>query len=187
MLELESLVRAGTLLNWCLLIAQEARSIGRCRRLGIPAPTLFSVDLLRNRLYMEDIQDSCRIRDILMGDISTIGLSNLMITDLAAAIGRTVSRLHQGDLIHGDLTTSNMLIRREANQLVLIDFGLSQQSSLDEDKAVDLMVLERCIESSHSTIAQVLLGEIYRNYCGHDVLKRLDQVRLRGRKRTPIG
>src|SRR6266540_2207324 len=91
-------------------------------------------------------------------------------------IGTEVARMHLADIIHGDLTTSNMmlrcptflhntntsspteLVRRDypsnndkdeiVNQ-VLIDFGLSYVSTLVEDKAVDLYVLERAFASTH--------------------------------------
>ncbi|KAE9460688.1 hypothetical protein C3L33_07475, partial [Rhododendron williamsianum] len=67
-----------------------------------------------------------------------------------------IGKLHDGGLIHGDLTTSNMLIRDNTNQLVLIDFGLSFTSTLPEDKAVDLYVLERALLSMHSSCGNVM-------------------------------
>lgn len=66
--------------------------------------------------------------------------------------------MHSIDVIHGDLTTSNMLLRTPAAstsqttsepRVVLIDFGLSYISTLPEDKAVDLYVLERALASTH--------------------------------------
>ena len=58
--------------------------------------------------------------------------------------------MHAIDVIHGDLTTSNMLLRSTSPpSIVLIDFGLSYVSSLVEDKAVDLYVLERALASTH--------------------------------------
>ncbi|KAG8909222.1 serine/threonine-protein kinase bud32 [Tulasnella sp. 408] len=61
--------------------------------------------------------------------------------------------MHAVDIIHGDLTTSNMMLRKSSGtdeiELVLIDFGLSYQSALVEDKAVDLYVLERAFASTH--------------------------------------
>ncbi|KAM0041453.1 putative non-specific serine/threonine protein kinase [Helianthus debilis subsp. tardiflorus] len=56
----------------------------------------------------------------------------------------------------GDLTTSNMLRRSGSNQLVLIDFGLSFVSTLSEDKAIDLYVLERALLSMHSSCWNVM-------------------------------
>ncbi|CUA67327.1 hypothetical protein RSOLAG22IIIB_07364 [Rhizoctonia solani] len=68
-------------------------------------------------------------------------------------IGEEIAKMHKSDIIHGDLTTSNMMLRRrvqgQETQLVLIDFGLSYNSALVEDKAVDLYVLERAFASTH--------------------------------------
>ncbi|KAG5641384.1 hypothetical protein DXG03_005366 [Asterophora parasitica] len=75
-----------------------------------------------------------------------------------ALVGIELAKMHAADIIHGDLTTSNMMLRHPASyaanpkvstQLVLIDFGLSYHSSLVEDKAVDLYVLERAFSSTH--------------------------------------
>lgn len=61
-----------------------------------------------------------------------------------------MAKLHDGGMIHGDLTTSNMIVRKADEALVLIDFGLATIATLPEDKAVDLYVLERAITSAHS-------------------------------------
>lgn len=67
-----------------------------------------------------------------------------------ASIGRSIGQIHAIDVIHGDLTTSNMLLRSSSPpSIVLIDFGLSYVSTLIEDKAVDLYVLERALASTH--------------------------------------
>jgi TP53 regulating kinase-like protein len=63
-------------------------------------------------------------------------------------IGGIIAKLHDINLIHGDLTTSNILMRPDG-RLVAIDFGLSHVSTMIEDKAVDLYVLERAFLSTH--------------------------------------
>ena len=67
-----------------------------------------------------------------------------------------MARLHDGGLVHGDLTTSNMILRDADGVLVLIDFGLAANATLAEDKAVDLYVLERAITSAHSHYAALV-------------------------------
>lgn len=105
--------------------------------------------------------------------------------------------------MHGDLTTSNMLVKRDltANESYLvddkdiyfIDFGLSFISAQLEDKAVDLYVLERALLSTHSQHAEFIFDNILKGFqteykTGYDqLLDRLNQVRLRGRKRSMIG
>ncbi|RAH66854.1 serine/threonine protein kinase BUD32, partial [Aspergillus aculeatinus CBS 121060] len=127
--------------------------------------------------------------------------------DLLRRIGAAVGRLHAAGVIHGDLTTSNLILRPASSkkegegegegevdlegEVVLIDFGLASQSVQDEDRAVDLYVLERAFGSTHprteAFFAEVLDG--YRaSYRGAaSVLKRLEEVRLRGRKKSMLG
>lgn len=117
-------------------------------------------------------------------------------------IGRLVGSLHAAGVVHGDLTTSNLMLRgshpdeKDGNpsmdgDIVLIDFGLAVQSSQDEDRAVDLYVLERAFGSTHPRtepfFASLLQG--YReSYKGAGpALKRLEDVRMRGRKRSMVG
>ncbi|THH09953.1 hypothetical protein EW145_g1653 [Phellinidium pouzarii] len=80
--------------------------------------------------------------------------------EVMAMIGVELAKMHMADVIHGDLTTSNMMLQKRLRtpyddnkwtpaELVLIDFGLSYVSSLAEDKAVDLYVLERAFASTH--------------------------------------
>jgi len=66
-------------------------------------------------------------------------------------IGTSVGGLHASGVVHGDLTTSNLLLREENGEMdvVLIDFGLGSVSTSEEDMAVDLYVLERAFASTH--------------------------------------
>jgi TP53 regulating kinase-like protein len=150
------------------------------------------------------------------------------VRGLLRRIGRAVGVLHaKGGVVHGDLTTSNVMVRpvvrdtttngdvslRDSNgkagegetgassifsqpyEIVLIDFGLATQSIQDEDRAVDLYVLERAFGSTHPRQEgwfdqEVLQSqEGYRGAWGGSkvALKRLEDVRLRGRKRTMVG
>ncbi|RMZ79502.1 hypothetical protein DV737_g3368, partial [Chaetothyriales sp. CBS 132003] len=132
---------------------------------------------------------------------------------LMRRVGRTVGLLHgKGGVVHGDLTTSNVMLRpapastEEAGggeqhmpslegDIVLIDFGLAAQAIQDEDRAVDLYVLERAFGSTHPMQEHWFDAEVLQSPHGYRgsfkgasaVLKRLDDVRLRGRKRSMIG
>lgn len=108
---------------------------------------------------------------------------------IASKIGKILAAMHNANVIHGDLTTSNMLLHTE--DLFLIDFGLAQVSKLAEDKAVDLYVLERSLGSVHSEL-DGLFSDILREYCAmvndRDAIKlKLHEVQKRGRKRSMIG
>lgn len=130
---------------------------------------------------------------------------------LLRRIGRAVGTMHsKGGVVHGDLTSSNVMVRAardrhsEADRdgppdlngdIVLIDFGLALQSVQDEDRAVDLYVLERAFGSTHPRQEGWFDAEVLQHPDGYKgsfkganvVLKRLEEVRLRGRKRSMIG
>eukprot|EP01016_Furgasonia_blochmanni_P017847 TRINITY_DN2050_c0_g2_i10.p3 TRINITY_DN2050_c0_g2~~TRINITY_DN2050_c0_g2_i10.p3 ORF type:complete len:141 (+),score=18.18 TRINITY_DN2050_c0_g2_i10:407-829(+) len=129
---------------------------------------------------------------------------------LMKEIGANLAKMHDADIIHGDLTTSNIMLKphlgfedSDANlrhierfkssigTLFIIDFGLSFMSANPEDKAVDLYVLERAFLSTHPTLEDEL-KQIFESYKTHStksvaVLKRLEDVRRRGRKRLAFG
>ncbi|XP_072270231.1 EKC/KEOPS complex subunit TP53RK [Pyxicephalus adspersus] len=169
--------------------AQEGRAILRCRKAGIPAPVIYFVDYVTNCIYMEDIEGSVTVRDYIM----TAQKNGRNLHDLAEKIGKILARMHDEDVIHGDLTTSNMLLRppHQDLDLVLIDFGLSFISALPEDKGVDLYVLEKAFLSTHPNTEEIF-SALLKSYSASSkksspVIKKLDEVRLRGRKRSMIG
>ncbi|XP_020580316.1 EKC/KEOPS complex subunit bud32 [Phalaenopsis equestris] len=167
----------------------EARCMTKARKLGVPTPALYAIDPLLHTLAFEFVEGKA-VKDILL-DFGLYGINVELMNELAMQIGASIGKLHDGGLIHGDLTTSNMIIRNETNQLVLIDFGLSFTSTIPEDKAVDLYVLERALLSMHSSCGNVMdkILAAYKKSSKQwsSTLNKLAQVRLRGRKRTMIG
>lgn len=167
----------------------EARCMTKARRLGVCTPVLYAVDPVLHSLTFEYVEGPA-VKDIFL-DFGTNGIVEEKMDDIATQIGIAIAKIHDGGLVHGDLTTSNMLIRSGTNQLVLIDFGLSFTSTLPEDKAVDLYVLERAILSMHSSCGNVMdqILAAYRKSSKQwsSTLNKLAQVRQRGRKRTMIG
>ena len=72
-------------------------------------------------------------------------LKDVIDEDLSFKVGEKISKLHSADIIHGDITSSNIMLQND--NLVFIDFGLGRYSDLDEDKAVDLLVLKKSLQS----------------------------------------
>lgn len=119
--------------------------------------------------------------------------------------------MHLAEIVHGDLTTSNMMLRllppgsTPSFEVVMIDFGLSSSSRMAEDRAVDLYVLERAFASTHpipllesgeqgvphfdKVLEGYRLGVERRGVKGEwaKIFARLEEVRLRGRKRSMVG
>lgn len=159
---------------------------------GISAPVVFFVDYASNCLYMEEIEGSVTVRDYIQSTMENEKTPQSLL-GLAKTIGQVLARMHDEDLIHGDLTTSNMLMKPPLEQLdiVLIDFGLSFISALPEDKGVDLYVLEKAFLSTHPN-TETVFEAFLKSYStsskkARPVLKKLDEVRLRGRKRSMVG
>lgn len=156
----------------------EVRCLGRCRQLGISTPALFMVD--RYVIYME------RVRGVTAK--TYIDDHPEQRHDVMTKIGNVVGRLHDNGITHGDLTTSNFLCRPNLD-VVVIDFGLSGTRASNEDKAVDLYVLERALLSTHGPgLLDSALSEYQRISTNPSpVFHRLDAVRARGRKRECFG
>ena len=127
----------------------------RCLKAGIKTPVLRYVDMNRYCVIMSYI-DGYTVRDYINKSLYSSGFILLIRLQLEEElnrycfkIGETVARLHNHNLIHGDLTTSNFMIEGGTGDLVVIDFGLTSVSTSAEDMGVDLYVLERAFISTH--------------------------------------
>jgi Kae1-associated kinase Bud32 len=134
----------------------------------VRVPKLISSD--EYSITMERIHGP-RLRDVLTTENATA---------FGAQLGDMIHRLHTKELIHGDLTTSNVLVEQEKT-LVLIDFGLATNSKRLEDRAVDLHVLRETLEGTHVNVAQSFWGAFTKAYADIPVLKTLEEVESRGR------
>ena len=102
-------------------------------------------------------------------------------------IGNLIARLHDHNVIHGDLTTSNMILTLN-KKIVFLDFGLSGLSKELEKRGVDLHLLKRGLQSLHFLYAKECFNAIikgYRDYLGKkttkDVLNKICEIEKRGR------
>ncbi|KAF2710194.1 serine/threonine-protein kinase bud32 [Pleomassaria siparia CBS 279.74] len=198
----------------------EARVLVKCRRDGVKVPAVLGLDADQGWLVLEWVEGG-NVRSTLdrwvkeggqfekLGESSKDG-ENKDVWEFMRAIGTSVGKVHDIGVCHGDLTTSNLMVKTTeghgqaqpqkpsapaqpylTGDIILIDFGLATQTVQDEDRAVDLYVLERAFAATHpgaeSLFQEVLraYGESYRG--GRAVLKKLEDVRLRGRKRSMLG
>lgn len=160
----------------------EQKASERCEKAGVLVPKIFEVDLRQRKIYMEYLSDSETVKERLLAAPEEAA-------DLAAKIGANVGKLHANNIIHGDLTTSNILVK-PSGDVVFIDFGLSSYSTSAEDKGVDLYLLERALLSTHSKLALfdgILEAYKVENTNSKEILVKLEDVRARGRKRTMVG
>lgn len=92
---------------------QETKGILRARKLGIKTPTVYLVDQQTNSILMEKVR-GITVKDWLREGNYTEQDLEKVLTD----IGKQVAILHDGGLVHGDLTTSNMIIGEGGLELV---------------------------------------------------------------------
>jgi len=201
-------------------VLAEARVLLKCGREGVAVPAVLGVGCEEGWVAMEwvvggSVKEGVRGR----GAVGDGEAGEAAMRDLMRRIGAAVGKLHSIGVVHGDLTTSNMMLRRRgrdetvpgggggggeeeedgkvtgtaalAGEIVLIDFGLAVQSVQEEDRAVDLYVLERAFGSTHPR-EEGLFGELLEGYAGafkgaKGTLRRLEDVRMRGRKKSMIG
>ena len=156
--------------------SMEARLLREARRSGVATPQILEED--KFSLKMAFI-DGKKIKDI---------LNKSNCNKICAEIGASVAKLHTYDIIHGDLTTSNMIFRIENRKIAIyfIDFGLGFISKREEDKAIDLHVLRETLESTHFDVLEEAWAAImaaYKKHCegGGKVIKALLSVEKRGR------
>jgi Kae1-associated kinase Bud32 len=150
----------------------EASLLREARRAGVATPQI--------KFLGEDIIEM----EFIEGHMVKALLDEENYEEISQKIGVMVAKLHKSDIIHGDLTTSNMLVKN--GELFLVDFGLGFQSSKAEDKAVDLYLLYHALESTHWTVFKkawkIILKEYSKNYGeAGKVIKTLSDIKKRGR------
>ncbi|PTB64215.1 kinase-like protein [Trichoderma citrinoviride] len=184
-------------------ILSEARILSKCRRDGLRVPDVYALDEAAGWLMLEWVQGTpVRVNINQRLGSRTEGIEDdEELKDLMRRIGAAVGKMHSIGVIHGDLTTSNMMLKPPAQQtddatglegeIVIIDLGLASGGVHDEDRAVDLYVLERAFGSTHPR-AECIFGEVLDAYKksfkqAGVALKKLEDVRMRGRKRSMLG
>jgi N6-L-threonylcarbamoyladenine synthase/protein kinase Bud32 len=148
----------------------EARLIAAGRKGGVPTPVMS--DITADTIRMEYVEGSH-----LTGNLSENAVQEA---------GRMVGKLHAAGIMHGDLTTSNMILRKSDGRCVLIDFGLSQVTTEIEQRGVDIHVFFQTLESTVPERSDSLTAAFIAGYAetfdgATDVIRREHEIRLRGR------
>ena len=155
----------------------------RKRRTRREAKVLQKADCNIPKLIKVDDQNMIIEMDYIDGDV----LKNILDNDkkeVCENFAKQIALLHNQNIIHGDLTTSNAILKKD--QVYLIDFGLSFFSHKLEDKAVDLRLLKQALESKHYKNYKQLekwILETYKEQASdaNEVIERLKKVEKRGR------
>jgi Kae1-associated kinase Bud32 len=158
---------------------EETKLMIAARKAGVSVPIIYDVDLLKGIITMEYLKGK-RIKDIL----NDLDEKDRML--ICIKIGKSIAKFHNNDIIHGDITTSNMIILDD--KIHFIDFGLGEINSEIEAKGVDLHVLMEAIESTHSKYSRCFnyVLEGYKKELKQDanqVFKKIQDIVKRGRYR----
>ena len=160
--------------------SREAHLLHDCKRAGVPTPSVYEVDTVTCTIVM-DYVNGPRLKEALSG------MSDWSLRRTCILVGSLVGRLHSGGIVHGDLTTSNMILR-DGRKMFLIDFGLSDYSSESEARGVDLLLMNRAFKSTHFALhSKAFEGVVegYRRVMGRKeaecVLAKMHEIEKRGR------
>ncbi|MFO7618643.1 MAG: KEOPS complex kinase/ATPase Bud32 [Thermoplasmata archaeon] len=152
----------------------EAQLMAQARAAGVRTPLVYDIDQAKCVIVMEFLE----------GLTAKAVLQELPNREqLAMEIGRKVSLLHRSDIIHGDLTTSNIIF--QGQEPCFIDFGLGERSQELERKGVDMHLLKEALGSAHSEheglFHAVACGYVEGYPEGERVLALVEEIESRGR------
>ncbi len=158
----------------------EPQLMSEAKKSGVPTPFVFQVDTKNSVITMEYIEGK-QVKQ-LMGILPVTERERMCIK-----IGELVGRLHKHGVIHGDLTTSNMIVNFEG-RIFLVDFGLGEKNTELEAKGVDLHLMKRALESAHFQFAEECFAAVVKGYANvvgevetREMLKKISEIERRGR------
>ena len=156
---------------------KEVKLLNESRKFGVQTPAVLQVDETKARITMEFIA-GIRLKEFLNS------AKDNKIQKVCFEIGRLVGKLHANGIVHGDLTTSNMILKDQ--EIFLIDFGLGEFSKRIEDQGVDLNLLQEAIKSTHFNILDMAWENILKGYNqeysnAKKVLEKVEEIEKRAR------
>ena len=156
----------------------EARLLHEAYLAGLAVPSLYHVDLDKTMIVMEYVEGPTA-KELVEGGYKDLEW-------LFREMGRGIGLLHSRRVVHGDLTTSNVIMR--GSKLYFIDFGLGDKNARLEDMGVDLHLFLRALESTHYDVASRAFEwamEGYAEVVGESqakaVREKVREIRMRGR------
>jgi len=160
--------------------AHEPQLMNEAKKAGVPTPLVFQVDIKNSVITMEFVEGK-QVKQLL-GSLSTTKREEMCIR-----IGELIGKLHKHGVIHGDLTTSNMIVNPEG-RIFLVDFGLGEKNTELEAKGVDLHLMKRALQSTHYQYAEECFEAMAKGYTAifgevktKEVLKKIREIERRGR------
>jgi TP53 regulating kinase-like protein len=158
----------------------EPQLMHEAKKAGVATPTVFMVDVKNATITMEFVEGN-QVKQLL----GCVSLRERR--ELCFRIGELIGKLHVHGVIHGDLTTSNMILNGEG-KVFLVDFGLGEKSMELEARGVDLHLLKRALQSTHYQFADDCFESVMKGYAAvlgaeetGKVLGKIKEIEKRGR------
>jgi TP53 regulating kinase-like protein len=158
----------------------EPQLMHEAKKAGVPTPIVFLIDDRNATIIMQYIEGK-QIKQLL-SDVSESERQKL-----CRKIGGSIGKLHRFGLIHGDLTTSNMILRSDG-RVFFVDFGLGEKAVELEARGVDLHLMKRALQSTHFQFAKECFDSVIRGYAdvlgaeaSKNVLGKIREIEKRGR------
>jgi TP53 regulating kinase-like protein len=158
----------------------EPQLMHESKKAGVPTPTIFLVDVKNAMIIMEFIEGK-QVKQLL-SDIDRSERRSLCIR-----IGELIGKLHETGIIHGDLTTSNMILDSNG-KVFLVDFGLGEKTRELEARGVDLHLMKRALQSTHFRFTEECFDAVIDGYSKvldaetvKTVLDKIREIERRGR------
>ena len=154
---------------------REAMLMMAARVAGVGVPIIYDLRIKEKEIVMQYL-DGERIKDVIdkRGDDWK--------KRVCREIGKAIANMHNNNIIHGDITTSNMIWMN--NKLYFIDFGLGMKSGEDEDRGVDLHLLMEAFKAAHEDgrLFKWVIESYKENFDGAtNVIKKVEEIAKRGR------
>jgi TP53 regulating kinase-like protein len=147
---------------------------------GVPTPLIYLVNIAEASITMEYIEGQ-QIKQ------SLNYVSKDQRQELCVKIGELIGKLHSHGLIHGDLTTSNMILSPEG-KIFFVDFGLGEKNIEVEAQGVDLHLMKRALQSTHYQFWEECFKNVLRGYSSvlgveatEKVYEKIKEIERRGR------
>ena len=159
--------------------AHEPQLMHEAKRAGVLTPTIFLVDLKNAAITMEFVEGK-QVKQVLPS------VSRKKQQEMCIRIGVLIGKMHRHGVVHGDLTTSNMILAGEG-KIFLVDFGLGEKNSEVEARGVDLHLMKRSLQSTHYQFAEDCFKHVLKGYAsvlGEDsgkVFEKIREIERRGR------
>lgn len=160
--------------------AHEPQLMNEAKKAGVPTPTIFLVDMKNSEIIMEFVEGE-QLKQVLP---QVLGEQQ---HELCVKIGTLVGKMHHHGMVHGDLTTSNMILAGDG-RIFLVDFGLGEKTRENESRGVDLHLMKRGLQSTHHEFCEECFRSIRRGYSSvlgeekaKKVFEKIREIERRGR------